>query len=156
MNRDRGRLKAVFARRFLGPASHADLEAAAEQFAVARFDALMRPDALACWRDWRAQGARLFIVTASPDLLVAPFARRLGADGLIGTRLAFAKDRLTGTLDGDNCRGEEKVRRLRADLGPDLRLAAAYGDSRGDREMLALSDRPGLKVFTGWPQGAAT
>jgi phosphatidylglycerophosphatase C len=151
-SRDRDVLKAAVARRFLGGLSRLELEAAAEQFAGARFEALMRPDALACWREWRARGARLLIVTASPEFLVAPFARRLGADQLIATRLDFdSRDRFTGRLDGRNCRGPQKTERLRAAYGPGVALAAAYGDSDGDREMLALTDRPGLKVFTARP-----
>ncbi len=152
LHRDRGRLKAAVARRFLGGLRRDELEEGARRFAAERFDALIRPDALKCWRGWRDRGARLYIVTASPDVLVAPFARRLGADGLIATRLAFdAEERFTGALDGANCRGEEKVARLRTALGPDLRLEAAYGDTRGDREMLALADNPGLRVFTARP-----
>jgi phosphatidylglycerophosphatase C len=152
--RDRGDLKAAFARRFFAGASRAQLEEDARRFAAARFDALIRPDALACWRAWRERGARLYIVTASPDLLVAPFAYRLGAEGLIGTRLKFdAEDQFAGALDGPNCRGEEKVVRLRAALGPDVRLAAAYGDTAGDHEMLALAEQPGLRVFKARPGG---
>jgi phosphatidylglycerophosphatase C len=152
VHRDRGRLKAAFARQFLGRIGRDRLEADARRFAAARSDALMRPDALSCWRDWRRRGARLFIVTASPDILVAPFASLLGADGLIGTRLLFDSDgRFAGALDGTNCRGVEKVVRLRALLGAETTLKAAYGDSDGDREMLALAEIPGLKVFTDRP-----
>ncbi len=49
-------------------------------------------------------------------------------------------DRVTGRFDGPNCRGEEKVRRLREAFGDDIRLEAAYGDTSGDRAMLALAD----------------
>ena len=53
-------------------------------------------------------------MTASPEIVVAPFARGLGADLLIGTELKFdGRDRVTGAFDGPNCRGPEKVRRLR-------------------------------------------
>ena len=41
-------------------------------------------------------------------------AHELGADGAIGTRLAVSEEgTLTGRYEGRNCRGEEKVRRLR-------------------------------------------
>lgn len=152
VSRQRGPLKAAVLRRFLGAAHRREVEADAERFRAARMDALMRPDALACWRGWRARGARLIIVTASPEILVAPFAAALSADALIGTRLAFdAEGRFTGKLDGPNCRGAEKVVRLRQALGPEIRLAAAYGDSDGDHAMLAIADDPGLKVFRARP-----
>jgi phosphatidylglycerophosphatase C len=60
-----------------------------------------------------------------------------------------AGDRVTGAFAGPNCRGEEKVRRLRVAFGDGVRLAAAYGDTSGDAEMLAIADKPGFRVFTG-------
>ena len=83
--------------------------------------------------------------------MVAPFARGLGADGLIGSALDFENDRATGALLGVNCRGPEKVRRLQERYGEDVRLAAAYGDTSGDKEMLAIADDPGYRVFTAKP-----
>ncbi len=150
--RDRGALKAALVRRFLGGVSLTSLEEDARRFSVAAFDALIRPDALRCWRDWQTRDARVVIVTASPEILVAPFARALGAETLIGTRLALdARDCLTGALEGPNCRGAEKMVRLRARLGDDVKLKAAYGDTAGDREMLAMAETPGFKVFTARP-----
>ena len=150
--RDRGALKAAAFRIWIGPITPDALSAAAEAFASASFDRLLRPDALACWATHGAANNERVIVTASPEILVAPFARRLGADRLIGTRLQpIADGRLDGTLQGLNCRGSEKVTRLEAAYGPGVRLAAAYGDTAGDREMLARADRPHLRLFTRRP-----
>ncbi len=149
---DRGRLKAAMIRQFLRGVRREALEQQAIAYAEARSRSLMRPDASRRWRDWRSRGARLVIVTATPETIVAPFARGLGADALIGTRMAFdADDRATGELAGANCRGAEKVRRLRKAFGDDVVLEAAYGDSDGDHEMLALAREAGYRVFGGRP-----
>jgi len=151
-DRDRGRIKAASVREFLKGTPRADLEADAERFADRVWSRFMRPDALEVWNDWGAKGAHRVIVTASPETTVAPFARRLGAEALLGTPLLFdSDDRVAGAFAGPNCRGEEKVRRLQAVYGDDLRLAAAYGDTSGDTEMLAIADAPGFRVFTGRP-----
>lgn len=149
--RDRGRLKAAATRQFLGGRRAEDVERAAERFAAAVWDQFMRPDALACWEDWGRRGAERVIVTASPALTVRPFARRLGADRLIGTELETKDDRLTGAFLTPNCRAEEKVARLREVYGPSIRLAAAYGDTSGDTAMLGLADHKGWREFTGRP-----
>lgn len=147
-DRDRGAIKAAAVKAFLRGVGRAELEADAEAYAARAWRKLMRPDALDVWNDWGQRGAHRVIVTASPALTVAPFARRLGAEGLLGTDLTFdADDRVTGTFESPNCRGEEKVRRLRAAYGPDLRLTAAYGDTSGDTEMLAIADEVGFRVF---------
>jgi len=151
-DRDRGRIKAASVREFLRGVSRTELEAEAERFADQAWAGFMRPDALSRWDEWGAKGALRVIVTASPETTVAPFAQRLGAEALLGTRLVFdGEDRVTGAFASANCRGEEKVRRLRAVYGENLRLAAAYGDTSGDTEMLAIADEPGFRVFTGRP-----
>ena len=151
-DRDRGRIKAASVREFLLGVERQALEAEAERYADQVWDRFMRPDALACWKAWGDKGAHRVIVTASPETTVAPFARRLGAEGLLGTQLVFdAQGRVTGAFAGLNCRGEEKVRRLRAAYGDDMKLAAAYGDTSGDTEMIAIAAEKGFRVFTGRP-----
>ena len=151
-DRDRGRIKAASVREFLHGVERSALEAEAERYADQVWDRFMRPDALACWKAWGEKGAHRVIVTASPETTVAPFARRLGAEGLLGTRLVFdAEDRVTGAFAGANCRGAEKVRRLREAYGDDMTLAAAYGDTSGDTEMIAIAGEKGFRVFTSRP-----
>lgn len=151
-DRDRERLKADLVGELMVGESREALGAAAERFAAECARSLLRPDAVKCWRAWQKRNARLVIVTASPEFLVAPFGRGLGAEQVIGTRLAFSdRDTATGGLDGKNCRGEEKVVRLKQAFGEDVRLEAAYGDSGGDTAMLAIADEAGMKVFGGRP-----
>ena len=152
--RDRGRLKAAAARKFLGRASRDQIESDARLFAETHARSLLRPDAMKVWKYWRGRNARLVIVTASPVEVVAPFARGIGADLLLGSKLAFDdQDRFTGRLDGENCRGAEKVRRLYEAFGSDMRLEAAYGDTDGDRAMLAIAEDAGYRVFSAKPTG---
>jgi len=152
VHRDRGRIKAEAVREFLRGLPRAALEAEAERFAAERFDSLMRPDAVAAFRQWRGEAVRLLIVTASPSVVVAPFARRLGADDVVGTLLAYdGQGRVAGPFEGPNFRGPEKVVRLRQAYGDQLRLLASYGDTGGDTEMLAIADAPYYRVFKGRP-----
>jgi phosphatidylglycerophosphatase C len=152
VHRDRGRIKAAAVREFLKGTPRDRLEAEARAFAEGHSRRLLRPDAVAAWKRWRADHVRLVIVTASPDLIVAPFARGLGADAIIGTQLAFdAAERATGGFATPNCRGPEKVARLKAAFGEDVELKAAYGDTGGDREMLAMATTAGYRVFSATP-----
>lgn len=152
LHRDRGKIKAAAVREFLKGLPRDRLEAQAREFAETQVRRLLRPDAVAAWKRWRGDHVRLVIVTASPDILVAPFARGLEADALLGTVLAFdAQDRVQGGFVTANCRGPEKVVRLKAAFGPDFQLKAAYGDTSGDREMLAMAEISGYRVFKGEP-----
>jgi len=152
IHRDRGLIKMAAVRIFLGGRRIKKKKTSADGFARATAGKLFRPDALAAWNGWGTQGATRVIVTASPEILIAPFAKRLGAEGLIGTRLEFDdQDRVTGRFIGLNCRAAEKVARLTQAYGPDLKLTAAYGDTSGDTEMLAAAERKGYRVFTQKP-----
>ncbi len=94
--------------------------------------------------DWhRQRGDRVVIVSASPEVYVGPAAERLGADGVVATRLEVSDGVVTGRYDGRNCRGAEKVRRLERwieELGTETGRVWSYGNSRGDRTMLGAAD----------------
>ena len=87
------------------------------------------------------QGHRIVIVSASLDRYVLPVGAHLGVEDVIATSLEINPEgRLTGRLLGPNVRTHEKARRLRALLG-EQPVAFGYGDSEGDREMLAMADK---------------
>jgi len=152
VHRDRGRIKEAAVREYLKGVTRGQLEADARNFAEHHSRSLLRPDAVMAWKRWRDETVRLIIVTASPEIVVAPFARGLGADGLIGTELEFDdRGRATGAFATPNCRGPEKVVRLVKAYGQDLQVRAAYGDTDGDTEMLAIAREPYFRVFTGRP-----
>jgi phosphatidylglycerophosphatase C len=136
----RDRAKVAVLEKTLGGLPMSELAEAAEAFADHVVAHSLRPEVRARI-DWhRAQGHELVLVSASPELYVTPIGRRLGFDEVLATRLEVdAAGRLTGRLAGANCRGPEKVVRLREWRGHGLTVAYAYGDSAGDREMLALA-----------------
>ena len=77
-----------------------------------------------------------------------------GFDAVIATRLETdGVGRVTGRYDGGNCYGAEKARRLRALLGEAAVELYAYGDSRGDREMLAMADHAYYREMPGEGKG---
>lgn len=92
--------------------------------------------------DARREGWRVYVVTASIEDWVRPWCEERGFL-CIGTRAEVdAGGRLTGFFVGRNCRADEKVRRV-SELLPKPRSCyhvLAYGDSDGDRELLAWAD----------------
>jgi phosphatidylglycerophosphatase C len=89
----------------------------------------------------RDRGHEVVLVSASFGDYLAPIADRLGIDGVLATELEVGPDgRLTGRLAGPNVRGREKVRRFERWLGDEPARLWAYGDSGGDRELLARAD----------------
>ena len=94
-----------------------------------------------------AQGHRVVIVSASPELYLQGVAKELGVDAIISTRLEVGPDgKLTGRYEGQNCRGAEKARRLREWIDDPANVSGknaflwAYGNSAGDLDMLRSAD----------------
>ena len=104
----------------------------------------VRPDVLAALRRRKAEGSRVYVVSASIEDWVAPWCLSAGADEVLATRAEIGADkRLTGRFSTANCYGAEKVKRLlEREPERDSYELYAYGDSPGDKELLALADHP--------------
>ena len=87
----------------------------------------------------KAQGHKVAIVSASFEEYLGLLAQKLEID-LIATKMEVVDSRITGRFATPNCYGAQKVARIKAryNLG-DFSQIYAYGDTRGDKEMLALA-----------------
>ena len=137
---DRDATKARVLARLLAGWVATDVVDAAEDYAEHVVTARLRADTVARVTWHREQRHRLVIVSASPELYVGPVAAALGFEAALATRLEVVDGRLTGRLVGANVRGAEKVRRLNEYFGDAPMTLWAYGDSSGDRELLAAAD----------------
>lgn len=135
--------KEAVVRRLLAGAELASMATKARSFAGAVVAQDLRPDVVARVDHHRRSGHELVMITASPELYAGPIGEMLGFDVVLGTRLEVdGRGRLTGRLAGPNCRGAEKVERLRAWTTTADVVVHAYGDSAGDRELLESADSP--------------
>jgi phosphatidylglycerophosphatase C len=115
----------------------------ADEFARDVMTHHLRPDIVERVAWHRDRRHDVVIVSASFRDYLDPIAAELGVTAVLATELAVGADgRLTGELAGPNVRGAEKVRRLDAWLGDRPAFVWAYGDSAGDRELLARADQP--------------
>jgi len=124
--------------------SKTKLQQQGEHFATDVLPGLLRNEAIQRLEWHKRQGHRCVVISASLELYVRPWAQRAGFDDVIATRLETLEDEcVTGRISGSNCFGPEKVKRLNALMGErDSYQLFAYGDSRGDRELLSYADFP--------------
>lgn len=103
---------------------------------------LLRPEVVRQLEQALSEGSEVLIVSASIDNWVQPFFPKVK---VLGTQIEVIDGCLTGRFLTPNCYGQEKVRRIFA-LHPDRSEyhLTAFGDSRGDREMLAFADEAHL------------
>ncbi len=138
---------ALFARQFAGTPI-ASFQSKAREFARDRIPPLINPVALQRIKFHQSQGHDVVIVTASLVDWILPWAASQGIQTVIGSEIEIKEGLLTGRLNGPNCHGPEKLRRLLASR-PDRSTyhLIAYGDSHGDRALLAGADTAYFRCF---------
>ena len=106
---------------------------------------LLRSQGIKTLMQAQDDGAEVVIVSASIDNWVQPFFADVT---VLGTQIEVENGVLTGRFLTNNCYGQEKVNRMLARYPhrEDYHLTA-YGDSRGDKELLAFADESHYKPF---------
>jgi HAD superfamily hydrolase (TIGR01490 family) len=145
----RDELKELLIHTFLTNVDAQWVEKKAAEFCDRYWTRLMRPSGLIAVASQVNSGAIVTICSASPAMVLKPFADKLGIR-LIGTNLEVKDGMLTGRINGHNCRCGQKVKRLEAEYGPlSSYHLRAWGDTRGDYEMLAAAQEAYWRHFHG-------
>ena len=86
------------------------------------------------------------IVSASLDIWIKPIADSLGINSI--TTLSRFDNNLFSGIKGENCWGEEKVTRIKKVYElKNYNEIYAYGDSKGDSQMLKIANHKRFKFF---------
>ncbi len=106
-----------------------------------RIDEIIRQEMVNTMAACQASGHDVYVITASIEEWVSPWCNEHHVTGVLATRIEVVDGHLTGRISSPNCYGQEKVNRLLACTPPrEEYFLTAYGDSRGDQEMLAFAD----------------
>lgn len=122
----------------------------ASRFSLFKIAKLVKTSALERINWHLKEGHQVCIISANIHELIQPFAKQIGIHRVIASELFINHEgMLTGSLNGKNCWGEEKVARLKEIYGDkEGFILYAYGDSRGDKELLQLADYPYYRYFS--------
>jgi HAD superfamily hydrolase (TIGR01490 family) len=150
----RDELKETLITTFLTNVDEKWVSSKAEQFCQLYWSRLMRPAGLMAVANEVTSGAEVTLCSASPEIMLRPFADRLGIK-LIGTQLEVKEGKLTGRISGNNCRCIQKIIRLEKEYGPLKNYhLRAWGDTRGDYELLSAAADPHWRHFhSTWRRG---
>ncbi|BDD10367.1 haloacid dehalogenase [Fulvitalea axinellae] len=120
---------------------------ACEDFTRNRLPSIIRRKALNKLLWHQDKGHEPVIVSASPENWIRPWASQYSVE-VIGTKLLTSNGTHSGLFASKNCSGKEKVRRL-LEFFPEREnyTLFAYGDSSGDKDLLAFADYPFYRRF---------
>ena len=130
-----------------GKISQKQFDALCAAFGENEIPKLIKPDALKCIEDYQNQDATMVLLTASPEDYLKSFCRKHNMK-LIGTKLQRSSLYFTAKIDGENCFGIEKVKRLEEKFQiQKFETRIGYGDSFGDKPFLKLMTEVHYKPF---------
>lgn len=132
------RAKEIVLKYFFGDTTVEDFESLCVDFMRERMPAILRPKAMKEIEKLKAAGAEVVVVSASPEAWLRKWCADLSIL-CIATRLAVSNNRISGRIEGLNCHGNEKVRRITELFDLDSYSSVyCYGDTPADKPMLSL------------------
>ena len=141
-------LKEMFISQFFLNMSDNDLQLFTKSFIDKKLPKLINPLALQCIMRHEELGHRVIVISANIEDLVGKWCDKVGISEYSCTSLSKKDGNLTGRINGKNCYGKEKVQRLISLVGPLVNfIIYAYGDSKGDKELLEISNQSFYKGF---------
>lgn len=132
---------------FFGGERLEDFQAVCDRFSTTCIPQLARKEALEKLALHQKEGHEIVVISASAENWLAGWCKERGIK-LIATRLGVENGCLTGKLIGRNCYGPEKLSRLEEEF--DLISydeIHVYGDSRGDKDILAIATNSFYRKF---------
>lgn len=118
-----------------------------QSYAEQCINKIILPSALDKIKAHKQQGDLVVIVSASLAYWLIPWCKKYDLD-LIATEMEFVNKIATGKIVGQNCYGKEKVARIKAKYSiENYANIIAYGNSKGDFEMLYMANESFYKYF---------
>lgn len=140
-------LKQLLLKYHFGGSLESEFNAIAGEYAQRSLPSIVKASALKEIREHLAKGSEVAVVSASLYNYLSPWCKTLGIN-LIATRLEAVDGKITGKLSSKNCFGREKVIRIKEVYEPgNYTRIHAYGDSRGNKEMLSLAHEAYYRKF---------
>lgn len=141
------KVKKSFISSILKGQSKTKIEEKSQQFFEKYYPEIIRENAIEFIKNIDREHTESYLVTASLDIWVKPFAEKFKMN-LLATRAEFKNEIFTGNFVGNNCNGGEKVHRIKEAIqGKKFDKTIAFGDTSGDKEMLEWANESHFEFF---------
>ena len=141
------KVKKSFISSILKGQSKTKIEEKSQQFFEKYYPEIIRENAIEFIKNIDREHTESYLVTASLDIWVKPFAEKFKMN-LLATRAEFKNGIFTGNFLGNNCNGGEKVHRIKEAIqGKKFDKIIAFGDTSGDKPMLSLAHESHYRFF---------
>ncbi len=128
-----------------------DMKEIVKDFYEKRLSKILYKDAINMIKELKKQGFLIYLISASPEFYLNELYNIKEVDMIIGTKMKRSEEgiKYCNVIEGFNCKGEEKVKRLREVLkaeGKEIDFENSYmfSDSLSDLPLMNLVGNPRL------------
>lgn len=145
---DEKKVKETFLK-FIDGINEQDLAVLVKKFYNEKLRTILYEDALKMMKKLKTEGYEIYLISASPEFYINEFYNIKEVDRIIGTKFSFDNGIFIRKMDGENCKGKEKVRRLEEvikneKIEVDFKESYMFSDSLSDKPLLDLVGKPYL------------
>lgn len=148
---DEKKVKETFLK-FIENVEEEGLKKLVKEYYDERLSNILYEDAINMIRKLKSEGYKVYLISASPEFYLNEFYNIKEVDKIIGTKFAISEGKLKRSMEGPNCKGEEKVKRLmkvlkEENIEVDFKNSYMFSDSLSDKPLLDLVGNPYLINF---------
>lgn len=105
---------------------------------------ILYSDGINMIKKYKDEGYTVVLISASPEFYISKFKNIEEVDLTFGTKFKFKDNRFISKMDGENCKGEEKVNVLKRyfdvyGINIDWANSKMFSDSLSDKPLLELT-----------------
>lgn len=135
--------------KFLCGIQEEDMKKIVKEFYDERLSKILYEDAINTIRKFKTDGYKIYLISASPEVYLNEFYNIKEVDKIIGTRLKVENGIYKNLIDGENNKGEAKVRRLKEvlqkeNIEVDFKNSYMFSDSLSDSPLFDIVGNPYL------------
>ena len=125
------------------------MEKLVKEFYEEKLSKILYKDAIDMIKKLKGQGYKIYLISASPEFYLKELYAIEEVDRILGTRFKITENIHTRFMEGNNCKGQEKVTRLMEALEEegievDFKESYMFSDSLSDLPLLNLVGKPYL------------
>lgn len=145
---DAGKAKENFIT-FVDGIKEEEMQSLVKEFYEKRLSKILYIDAINTMKKLKSQGCRIYLISASAEFYLKELYNIEEVDKVIGTKFKSNQGTLSRIIEGKNCKGEEKVRRLmetlkEENMEADFKNSYMFSDSLSDMPLFKLVGHPYL------------
>lgn len=134
---------------FIDGIKEEEMKELVKEFYEERLSKILYADAINTMRKLKSEGCKIYLISASAEFYLNELYKIKEVDKVIGTRFLCESGIHKSIIQGENCKGEEKVKRLMEELKKDnidvdFKNSYMFSDSLSDLPLFNLVGNPYL------------